>query len=52
VLMLNSRYDPATPIRWAEAAAKQSGARLLAYDGWSHGTYFKNSPCVIKAANR
>ena len=38
--MLNSRYDPATPIQWTQTAARQSGARLLTYDGWGHGTYF------------
>jgi pimeloyl-ACP methyl ester carboxylesterase len=51
LLMLNSRYDPATPYPWAQRAAQQSGATLLTYDGWGHGAYFKNSDCVIKAAD-
>lgn len=51
ILMLNSRYDPATPYPWAVTAARQSGAVLLTYDGWGHGAYFKNSQCVIDATD-
>jgi pimeloyl-ACP methyl ester carboxylesterase len=51
LLMLNSRYDPATPYEWAQAASRQSGAVLLTYDGWGHGSYFKHSDCVVKAAD-
>ncbi|MEC3979322.1 alpha/beta hydrolase [Amycolatopsis sp. H20-H5] len=51
VLMLNSRYDPATPYEWARTASRQSGAVLLSYDGWGHGAYFKNSDCVIQATD-
>ncbi len=51
ILMLNSRYDPATPYPWAVTASRQSGAVLLTYDGWGHGAYFKNSQCVVDAAD-
>jgi len=51
ILMLNSRYDPATPYPWAVTASHQSGAVLLTYDGWGHGAYFKNSQCVIDATD-
>ncbi|WP_018353059.1 alpha/beta hydrolase [Longispora albida] len=49
ILMLNSRYDPATPYQWATVAARQSGATLLTYDGWGHGSYFVGGTCVVNA---
>ncbi|WP_165960399.1 alpha/beta hydrolase [Actinocrispum wychmicini] len=52
ILMVNSRYDPSTPLEWAGAAARQSGAVLLTYDGWGHGVYWKGSACVVEAADR
>ena len=51
MLMLNSRYDPATPYEWAARASQQSGAPLLTYEGWGHGAYFKKSRCVTDAAD-
>jgi pimeloyl-ACP methyl ester carboxylesterase len=51
LLMVSSRHDPATPYAWSQAAARQSGTRLLTYDGWGHGAYFKNSQCVTKATD-
>ncbi|WP_027344080.1 alpha/beta hydrolase [Hamadaea tsunoensis] len=51
ILMVNSRFDPATPYQWAEDAARQSGAVLLTYDGWGHGAYFKGSDCVTGAVD-
>ncbi|MEV4150350.1 alpha/beta hydrolase [Amycolatopsis sp. NPDC049691] len=51
LLMLSSKYDPATPYAWSQAAARQSGSTLLTYDGWGHGAYSKNSQCVIKATD-
>ena len=51
LLMLSSKYDPATPYAWSQAAARQSGSTLLTYDGWGHGAYFKNSQCVLKATD-
>jgi pimeloyl-ACP methyl ester carboxylesterase len=52
VLMLNSRFDPATPYEWAAGAAHQTGATLLTYDGWGHGAYWKGSTCVTQATDR
>ncbi|MEC3981610.1 alpha/beta hydrolase [Amycolatopsis sp. H20-H5] len=51
LLMLGGRYDPATPYAWSEAAAAQSGAVLLTYDGSGHEAYFKHSDCVVKATD-
>ncbi|GAA1824243.1 alpha/beta hydrolase [Planosporangium flavigriseum] len=51
ILMLNSRYDPATPYQWATNASRQMGAALLTYDGWGHGSYFKGSSCVTGAVD-
>lgn len=36
VLMVQSRHDVRTPYAWARAAARQSGAVLLTYDGGGH----------------
>ncbi|HWD01521.1 MAG TPA: alpha/beta hydrolase [Amycolatopsis sp.] len=52
VLLLNSREDPATPYEWAQHVARESGARLLTYDGAGHGAYFKNSACVVSTTDR
>jgi pimeloyl-ACP methyl ester carboxylesterase len=51
ILMLNSRYDPATPYQWATNAARQMKPVLLTYDGWGHGSYFKGSACVTGATD-
>ncbi|ADJ49365.1 peptidase/hydrolase [Amycolatopsis mediterranei S699] len=51
LLVLSSRYDPATPYAWSQAVARQTGNTLLTYDGWGHGAYFKNSACVTKATD-
>lgn len=51
LLMLSSRFDPATPYAWSQAAARQSGSTLLTYDGWGHGAYAKGSACVTKATD-
>jgi pimeloyl-ACP methyl ester carboxylesterase len=52
ILVINSRYDPATPHQWATNVAHQMGAVLLTYDGWGHGAYFKGSDCVTGTADR
>ncbi|HEV7897271.1 MAG TPA: alpha/beta hydrolase [Planosporangium sp.] len=51
ILMLNSRYDPATPYQWAVNAARQMKPVLLTYDGWGHRSYFKGSACVVDATD-
>jgi pimeloyl-ACP methyl ester carboxylesterase len=53
VLVVNSRYDPATAYPWAQQVARQLGpsARLLTYQGWGHVAY-RHSPCVHAAVDR
>ncbi len=53
VLVVNSRYDPATAYVWAQQVARQLGpsARLLTYQGWGHVAY-THSPCVSAAVDR
>ncbi|MFC4064751.1 alpha/beta hydrolase [Actinoplanes subglobosus] len=53
VLVVNSRYDPATAYPWAQQVARQLGpsARLLTYQGWGHVAY-KHSDCVSAAVDR
>jgi pimeloyl-ACP methyl ester carboxylesterase len=51
ILMLNSRYDPATPYQWATNASRQMKSVLLSYDGWGHAAYGKGSPCVMGATD-
>ncbi|MEU4164678.1 alpha/beta hydrolase [Actinoplanes sp. NPDC026670] len=53
VLVVNSRYDPATAYPWAQQVARQLGpsARLLTYQGWGHVAY-KHSTCVSAATDR
>ncbi|WP_117212203.1 alpha/beta hydrolase [Allorhizocola rhizosphaerae] len=52
ILMVNSRFDPATPYQWATNAASQSRSFvLLHYDGWGHGAYFAGSSCVTGAVD-
>jgi pimeloyl-ACP methyl ester carboxylesterase len=53
ILMVNSRYDVATPYPGALAAAKQVGpsAILLTYDGTSHVDY-EETGCVRTAVDR
>jgi pimeloyl-ACP methyl ester carboxylesterase len=52
VLLLNSRYDPATPLEWAQSVARQTGATLLTYDGWGHGVYAVDSACTKAATEK
>ncbi|GAA1644822.1 alpha/beta hydrolase [Actinoplanes couchii] len=52
VLLLNSRYDAATPHEWARNVARQTGATLLTYEGAGHGVYSLGSPCTREATER
>lgn len=51
ILLLNSRYDPATPYAWALAIHRQAPANttLLTYEGSGHGVY-QRTPCTRDAA--
>ncbi|MEU4253719.1 alpha/beta hydrolase [Amycolatopsis sp. NPDC026612] len=53
ILMLNSRYDPATPYAWALAVHRQAPANttLLTYEGAGHGVYPRNT-CTRSAVDR
>ncbi|WNV89047.1 alpha/beta hydrolase [Umezawaea sp. Da 62-37] len=41
ILVVNSRFDPATPYAWAESLQRQGRGKvaLLTYDGWGHVAY-------------
>ncbi|MDQ7803084.1 alpha/beta hydrolase [Amycolatopsis sp. A133] len=53
ILLLNARYDPATPYAWALAIHRQAPANttLLTYEGSGHGV-FERTPCTLSAVNR
>jgi len=53
VLLVNARYDPATPYAWARNVAAQLGpaASLLTYQGWGH-TVYGRSDCVTAIIDR
>ncbi|GHG32218.1 MULTISPECIES: alpha/beta hydrolase [Amycolatopsis] len=52
ILLLNSRFDPATPYSWALAVHRQAPANttLLTYEGSGHGVYEKNA-CTRSAGD-
>ncbi|AGZ44607.1 putative alpha/beta hydrolase fold protein [Actinoplanes friuliensis DSM 7358] len=53
VLLVNARYDPATPHVWARNVAAQLGpkASLLTYEGWGH-TVYGRSDCINAVVDR
>ncbi|WP_410640973.1 alpha/beta hydrolase [Amycolatopsis sp. lyj-346] len=53
ILLLNARYDPATPYAWALAVHRQAPANttLLTYEGSGHGVYQRNA-CTRSATDR
>ncbi|WP_430781138.1 alpha/beta hydrolase [Actinoplanes sp. G11-F43] len=52
VLLLNSRFDAATPHEWARNVARQTGATLLTYEGTGHAVNSFDSACIRKATER
>ncbi|MFI9007926.1 alpha/beta hydrolase [Actinosynnema sp. NPDC053489] len=51
LLLLSSRYDVATPHRWARSVQRQAaGSHLVTYDGPGHGVYHAND-CTRAAAD-
>lgn len=49
VLLINSRYDPATPHEWAAGVEDQiDDSVLLTYEGWGH-TVVEASDCTMSA---
>ncbi|MFC7614491.1 alpha/beta fold hydrolase [Actinokineospora soli] len=44
ILLMNSRYDPATPLEWARGVERQiDRSVLLTYDGWGHNVHARGS---------
>jgi pimeloyl-ACP methyl ester carboxylesterase len=54
LVMIGNVHDPATVYEWNVAAARQSGARLITYEGWGHTAYGLGGPseCVNDAVDR
>jgi pimeloyl-ACP methyl ester carboxylesterase len=52
LVMVGNVHDPATVYEWNKAAARQSGAHLITYEGWGHTAYgWGVSPCVDAAVD-
>jgi pimeloyl-ACP methyl ester carboxylesterase len=53
LVMVGNVYDPATVYEWNVTAARQSGARLITYEGWGHTAYGNDGPseCVNDAVD-
>lgn len=52
ILIIGTRYDPATPYRWAVALAEQlPTSSLLTYEGDGHTAFGGESACVDAAVN-
>jgi pimeloyl-ACP methyl ester carboxylesterase len=52
ILVVNARYDPATPYAWAVNVHRQapSNTTLLTYEGSGHGAY-RRTPCTRAAVD-
>ncbi len=51
ILLLSSRYDPATPYAWAVNVHRQAAnTTLLTYEGSGHGAY-RRTPCTLAAVD-
>jgi pimeloyl-ACP methyl ester carboxylesterase len=51
LVMVGNVHDPATVYEWNVTAARQSGARLVTYEGWGHTAYGGPSACVNDAVD-
>jgi len=53
LVMVGNVHDPATVYEWNLTAARQSGARLITYEGWGHTAYGEPGPseCVNNAVD-
>ncbi len=50
ILVVGSRYDPATPYTWARSLAAQlDSGTLLTYEGQGHTAYHRGSSCIDDA---
>ncbi|MGW7284741.1 alpha/beta hydrolase [Streptomyces sp. NPDC054847] len=53
LLVVGTKYDPATPYRGAQAMARElANARLLTHDGYGHTALLNPSSCVNEHASR
>ncbi len=53
ILVVSTRYDPATPYEWGvQVADELDNARLLTYDGDGHTAYKSGSSCVDQAVDQ
>lgn len=52
LVMVGNVHDPATVYEWNKAAARQSGAHLITYEGWGHTAYgWGITSCVDNAVD-
>ena len=52
ILVVGTRYDPATPYAWAVSLANQlQNASLLTFEGDGHTAYYQGSQCVDNAVD-
>jgi pimeloyl-ACP methyl ester carboxylesterase len=53
LVMIGTSHDAATPYEWSVTAARQSGARLVTYEGFGHTAYgyYGPSECVNDAVD-
>jgi pimeloyl-ACP methyl ester carboxylesterase len=50
ILVVGTRFDPATPYAWAEALHRQlPTSSLLTYEGDGHTAYGSGSNCIDRA---
>jgi hypothetical protein len=47
IVVVGTKYDPATPYKWAVGLSSQlSSSVLLTYDGDGHTAYMRGSECI------
>ena len=52
ILVVTTKYDPATPYEWGvEVASELDNAMLLTYEGDGHTAYTSGSSCIDKAVD-
>ncbi len=52
ILIVGTRFDPATPYVWAQALSQQlTSSTLLTYEGNGHTAFGSGSPCIDSAVN-
>jgi pimeloyl-ACP methyl ester carboxylesterase len=52
ILVVSTKYDPATPYQWGVRVARNlANGHLLSYDGEGHTAYTSGSACIDKAVD-